>query len=261
VPPLAELQAHVRAALVTGAAESVLPLLAGGRDPARRLAVHQRHYEASLVEALLTKFPATAWLAGSEFVSEAARAFLRRHSPTAPCIAEFGGQFPLALALRPGAEDMPYLQPFATLEWHLGRVAVAIEHTPLALAELAAMPADTLADLRLRLQPGLTYVAASWPVDELIGLYLEDRAPEQYRMEPAELWLEIRGARGVFAMRRLDAASFAFRAVLCRGEPIGVAAEMALDADATFDPGLALTALVNEGLAVTIVHETSGDFR
>ena len=254
MPPLADVQARMRDALVAGAAEGVLPLLVGGPDPARRLAVHQRHYEASLVSALLTKFPATVWLMGSEFVSQAARAFVRAHPPTAPCIAEFGGDFPAALARRPGAEAMPYLESFATLEWHLGHAAIAIEHAALTMADLAAVPGDALAVLRPRLQPGIAYLPVPWPVDDLIRLHLEDEAPEEYRMQPEALWLEIRGARGAFSMIRRDAATFAFRHALHRGEPIGRAAEAALDVDGSFDPGQALTAIVHEGLAIAIEY-------
>jgi len=258
VPLLAEVQAHMRDALVLGNAAPLLPLIIGGRDPRKRLTVHQRHYRASLVEALLTKFPATAWLLGTDGAGEAARAFVHRQPPRAPCIAEFGAAFPDFIAGAPGAAQVPYLRDFAVLEWHLGHAAVAIEDTPLALAALSAYPQEALPDLALRLQPGVHYLAAGWPVDELIRLYLEDRAPEQYAIAPAEIWLEIRGARGAFRMTRLDRGSFVFRCALREGDPIGAAAELALDADAAFDPGRALTAVMWEGLVTGIETNPAG---
>jgi hypothetical protein len=256
--PLAEVQSHVRDALVAGDTARVMPLLVGGRAPHKRLAVHQRHYQASLVSALLTRFPATAWLMGDETIGAAAHAYVRAHPPAAPCIAEFGATFPDFIAAAPGAAQVPYLRDFAVLEWHLGHAAVAVEYAAMALQSLAGYPQDALADLVLRLQPGMYYFAVGWPVDDLIRLHLEDRAPERYGMEPAEIWLEIRGARGAFQMTRRDAGSYLFRRALQAGQPIGAAAEAAIDADAAFDPGRALAAVMREGLVTAVETNAAG---
>jgi hypothetical protein len=250
VPRLAEVQAHVRDALVMGEGAALLPLLVGGRDPGRRLAVHQRHYRASLVSALLTKFPATAWLMGADYVEEVARVFACERPPAAPCIAEFGAAFPDFIASAPGAGRAPYLRDFAMLEWHLGNTAVAIEEPALSLQVLANYPQDALPDLVLRLQPGVRYLAAGWPVDDLFRLHLQDRAPDRYAIEAAEIRVEIRGARGTFGMKRIDRAAFAFRGALQNGHAIGAAAEMGFDVDAGFDPGAALAAVMGERLGV-----------
>ena len=81
MPSLAEVQASMRRAVVAGEASTTALELTGGSDPQARLAIHRRHYEASLVTALLTKFPATVWLTGSPLVTEAARLFVRAHPP------------------------------------------------------------------------------------------------------------------------------------------------------------------------------------
>jgi len=258
MPPLADVQAIMRDALVKGEAARALPLLVGGRDPSKRLAVHQRHYRASLVEALLTKFPATAWLMGPDFVAQAAQAFVRRHPPAAPCIAEFGVTFPDFIAEVSDAARAPYLRDFAMLEWHFGHASVAIEHASRPLQSLFGYPQDALLDLVLRLQAGAYYLKAGWPVDDLARLYLEDSAPDRYTMEPMDVRLEVRGARGSFDMTRLDPAVFEFRRALLQGHSIGVAAEMALDQDAGFDPGVALAAVMGEGLVVAIEPTVAG---
>src|SRR4030095_8675978 len=69
VPPLAEAQLHLRRAVVAGDATDIAPHLVGGRDPQKRLAIHRRNYETSLVNALLGKFPATHWAAGHQSLS------------------------------------------------------------------------------------------------------------------------------------------------------------------------------------------------
>jgi hypothetical protein len=70
MPALADIQSAIRDALVRGDRSVLAPILSGGADPAHRLAIHQRHYAASLTRALLDRFPATVWLVGSELVTD-----------------------------------------------------------------------------------------------------------------------------------------------------------------------------------------------
>ena len=76
MPALLDLQKHVRDAVVLNGGTGLDSLLLGGRDPSRRLAIHQRHYRVSLTRALLERFPATVWLVGSSFVTMSAATFL-----------------------------------------------------------------------------------------------------------------------------------------------------------------------------------------
>ena len=135
---LADIQSRMRDAVVLGAESDVVPLLeAGGRDPAARLAVHRRHYEASLVEALRRRFPGALWLVGEAFVCAAAREFVRRYPPAAPCIAEYGESFPDFLARHPGGDGVPYLASFARLEWLVAQVAQSVDLPALRLDDLS----------------------------------------------------------------------------------------------------------------------------
>jgi len=71
----------MRRVVVTGGEAEIAPLLTGGPtqaiDARKRLDVHRRHYETNL--ALLDRFPATLWLAGSKLITEAARRYLREY--------------------------------------------------------------------------------------------------------------------------------------------------------------------------------------
>jgi Putative DNA-binding domain len=253
MPTLIEIQRRMRDAVVADAAAgALLPLLTGGRAPQARLAIHRRHYQASLTRALLDKFPAVSWLAGERFAIAAARAFVHTHPPSAPCIAEYGADYPVFLANRAGAERLSYLRAFAELEWHLGQVSIAVDRPPLPIESLASIDASELPDHRLTLQGGLRYCTAAWPIDELIKQYLSGAAPECYAFDPAEVHLEISGARGEFRIERLAEAEFVFRSAMAGGATIGAAAERALEANATFDPGQALLRLVNAGLLIAI---------
>jgi Putative DNA-binding domain len=250
--PLADFQAQVRGAIVDGTIAPLAPFLTGGVEPLKRFAIHQRHYEASLVRALVEKFPAVVWLAGSPFVTAAAAAFIRQSPPRAPCIAEYGEGFPAFLAERAETQDIPWLRWVGELEWQLSHAALAIEHAPLSIEALAKIAPERLADCTLTLQPGLYYLAAPWPVDELLKLFLSDDAPDSYALDVEDVFLEVRGARGAFSMTRLDAATFIFRRALAQGLSVGGAAEQALDADPGFDAGYGLVQLIAAGLATAI---------
>jgi hypothetical protein len=254
VPALDDLQKCVRDALILDDISGLDSVLVGGRDARKRLAIHQRHYRASLITALLERFPATVWLLGSTFVTEAARRFVGFRPPCKPCITEYGDDFPAFLSEMPSAADFPYLRPFADLEWHLGRVSLAIVHPALTQADLAELDPDRLADLTLPLQPGVQYLHTTWAVDDLMRLYLTDSAPDRFTLNEGHVWIELRGARGEMHMNRLDRGTFTFRMALSAGQPLGEAAASALDVDATFDAGQALTALINEGLVTAPDH-------
>jgi len=250
---LAETQVRLYRALLTGDGRSMAPLLVGVHRSRARFAIHMRNYEASLVAALTGKFPACAWLVGERFIAQAAREFVHRQPPTAPCIAEYGADFPRSLADLPAACATPYVASFAELEWHLGHVSIAIDQPPLTMAALAHESGEALADVTLTLQPGLAYLQSPWPVDELMNVYLSDSEPDEYVLEPGKVHLEVAGARGAFRFNRLVRTEFIFRQELRRRASIGVAAEQALAADPAFDPGRALTRLFCAGLVIATV--------
>jgi hypothetical protein len=254
---LADIQSSVRNAVVSGDLASVAPLFAGGQVAERRLSIHRRHYQASLTRALLDKFPATVWLAGSAFVTDAARIFIAEHPPATPCIAEYGERFPSFLAKRQGADRTPYLHAFAELEWHIGHVAIAVDKPSVVIEELRRFPKDLLPDVALILQTGIRYLNASWPVDELLRIYLAETRPEQLEFAPAEVNLEIRGSRGEFCINRLGTAEFIFRRDIWLGHSIGESAEEALGTDGNFHAGRALVSLFTGGLVSAV--ENRGD--
>lgn len=246
---LADLQAEIGRAVTSGDATAVVASLVGGATPAKRLAIHQRHYEASLAAALVAKFPASAWLAGTELVGDAARAYAHACPPRQPCIAEYGRDFPAFLA-RFGRGAPPYLESFAALELAVGEVSIAVDARPVRWSELASVAAEELMESALTLQPGLRHLRAPWRIDELMATYLRGEAPERFVLTESETHIEVRGARGSLHVERLDGATFVFRRQLVAGRSIAEAAELALDVAADFDVGAALRALVHAGLVV-----------
>jgi hypothetical protein len=174
---LADMQRAIAHTLQTGVPpDDAAVALVGGQSPDRRLQIHARHYAASLARAIVERFPATVWLIGSDSVLEAARAFVRAHPPTRPCIAEYGEQFPPFLAA--GVPALQYLEQFATIDWHLGRLALATD-------------------------VAVVHLDVEWSVDELIGFYLSGEAPDRYEIRRERVHLELRGTRGELWIQRV----------------------------------------------------------
>jgi hypothetical protein len=250
---LADLQADVATAVVEDTIPASAPLLTGGDVPTHRFAIHRRHYAASLARSLVERFAATVWLAGSDFVTEAARRFVREHPPTRPCLAEYGEGFPAYLASR-GGTRVAYIGQFAMVDWHLGRLAIAVDATP--LHALTDCDLARVADTHLGLQRGTEYVALDWPLDELIQFYLSGTAPNQYELRNEAVCLELRGSRGELWFTRLTKGDYEFRRALANGATLERATELAIRADESMDPGCALLAMFHAGL-VTGLHAES----
>ena len=64
----------------------------------------------------------------------------------------------------------------------------------------------------------MQYVSLDWALDELIGFYLTDTAPDEYALRQEDVWLEIRGLRGELQMNRLTGEEFARRVA---AQPMG----------------------------------------
>ncbi len=253
---LADLQSDIATAVVEGAVPASARLLTGGDRPARRLAIHSRHYTASLARSLVERFAATTWLAGTDFVTEAAMRFVREHPPTRPCIAEYGEEFPAYLASCAGTR-LPYIGQFAIVDWHLGRLALAVDAAP--LLTLTECDPARLTDARVTFQPGTEYVALDWPLDELIQFYLSGAAPEQYELRSEAICLELRGCRGELRFTRLTRGDYEFRRALANGLALERAVELAMRVDDSIDPGCALLAVLQAGLVSGLLHAAGGE--
>lgn len=255
---LADVQARVRQAVTgSGGLDVGMPLV-GGIEPARRLDIHRRHYEASLVTALRDKYPASAWLVGAHVVTEAAQAFVRSNPPRRPCIAEYGDEFPAFLAQHGRLATSSYVQSFAELEWAVAHVSIAIDRPAASWSQVATMDPLALLASKVLLQPGVRYQQSGWPIDELMTMFLSDSAPETYVLRSSSRCLEVQGARGKLRIDRLDPASFAFRRALLGGQSLGDASETALDCDQAFDAGQALAALIAAKMVVDVLHTHEG---
>ena len=81
MPALAEIQSRLRHAVVARETAGLESLLVGDDLGRHRLEIHCRQYETSLGNALVEKFPGCVWLVEEDFVTQAARLFIRPSIP------------------------------------------------------------------------------------------------------------------------------------------------------------------------------------
>lgn len=252
MPALAETQAAFRHAVAGEPSLAVAGLLVAPCDPIERLSIYRRHYRESFRRHLRGRYPTLEWLIGTPRMTALADAVLRARPPRAPSLAEYGAELADIIAGPDYIDLPPYVADIARLDWRLGHIAVEIEAPAIAIAGLAAIPPQRLGEVRLDLQPGLSYLRSPWPVDELVRLRVTETAPDQLAFAAETVHLELRGARGKFGWQRLGRGEFLFRQSLQADRPLAAAAEKALGDDPGFDISAALARLFAEGLATAI---------
>ena len=248
-PTLAELQRRMRAALLEGDEEGLLPHLAArGIAAETRLAVHRNNVVASLTAVLADVFPAVRRLVDERFFAYAAHAFLTGHPPEAARLACYGQGFPDFLADFPPSSELVYLADVARLEWLMHWAGHAPQAKALEPQSLSAIPAEATPRLAFGLIPSLGLIASPWPIDRI---WRANRAGgesgETIDLASGAAHLEVRRRANEVVMRSLAPPAFAFRRALASNKTLAAATEEALARDACFDLAAELAALFREG--------------
>lgn len=229
-------------------------VLDDGLDPAARLRIYRHHVSATLTAVLASAYPVVRRLVDPRFFAYAADAFIRRHPPAGPCLHEYGADFAEFLAAFPPVAHLPYLPDAARLEWAIQAAWHAEDAGAVGPAALAAVPAEEIPEVRLRLDPSIAYVASPWPVDRIWRANQGDAEPDAVELDAGAARLEVRRVEDEVVFRPLEPAAFAFRRALAAGGTLEDAAEAALGLDEAFDLPAAIAALMAEGVVVGLVR-------
>ena len=213
----------------------LLAVVADGAIPAAaRLAVHRHHVQASLGAALAATFPTVEALVGPDFFRRMARDFVRHHLPSQPVLAEYGEDFPSFIAGYEPASGLPYLSESAGLDWALNLALQAPMGTPLTAADLAAIPAEHLPAMTLRMASGACVIRSAYPLDRIRqASQSHDEATVDLNSGPCDLLIMRRLEDSTFVS--LSAGEAAFVAGLLDGATLEAAAGAAFQADPAFD--------------------------
>lgn len=243
---LAMRQAAIAKAIVDPRMVAPAGLLApkGGAD-AGRFAIYRNNVFVGLTTALAKRFPVTRRLVGETFFTGMARVYADREKPASPLLFEYGDGFADFIAGFAPAETVPYLADVARIEAAWTRAYHAADAAALTVETLPATDPERLMAARLTQHPAATLLCSSHPAASIWSAHQGDAVGLAIDRQ-AETALVTRPDFDV-AVHVLPTRDMVFARVLFAGEPLGAAAEAAIDADAEFDFGVALVGLIGLG--------------
>jgi len=233
------------AAAVRSSASQQDALAALEGDTARNqelLAVYRGNAVANASKALGMAYPVIEKIVGAEFFGGLCRAFWEEQPSCNGDLNEYGEGFADFLAGFPHAADLPYLPDVARVEWRVNCAQHAEDHSAIAIAMIADVPPDAVADLRFALQPALALLSSSWPVASIWQQHQADYT--------GEIDVELKNAECIAVHRfglRVDVVSltdaeFALWRAAQTGESLAMMLESAFAVDELFEVQAALQA-------------------
>jgi hypothetical protein len=244
---LPDLQNGVLLAVLGRSRPEIIAAILGEEGEAEaRLRIHRHHILTSLTEALKANFPVVCRVVDARFFGYAADAFIRLHPPSAPCLAEYGAEFPDFIRAFEPARALPYLGDLARLEWAVMEARNAPDAAPIAAESLRQVAVVDYPDLTLQLDPSLRLIRTLWPVERIWAAHQdpEPAEPIQLGSEGSRLIVRRRGAE--IEVESVEPATFAFIAALRHGRCLAKAGSAGLAADPFFDMAMALRRLLSE---------------
>ncbi len=142
---------------------------------AERWAIYRNAYLVRLTEAIADRYPAIARIAGPVPFRDLCQRYVTEFPPSSHDIGRAGARFPEYLPSDPIATSLPFLPDLARFERALAEAVAAPDVEPLRWRDLAAMPADRLAEIPLRLACAAALIVSPWP---LTALWLTTDQPD-----------------------------------------------------------------------------------
>lgn len=157
-------------------------------DQAGRFNVYRNNLRITLRNALRTTFPAIEKLVGDEYFSALALAFMERHPPQSPVMANYGDVFADFLAGFGPLGDYPYLPDVARIEFARVHAYHAADADPFILRdEVSTIGA---LDAPATLHPSVTVISSAQPALSIWRTQTEpgEAEPESWEGETALVW-------------------------------------------------------------------------
>jgi hypothetical protein len=257
MPSLRELQQQFADAVLAPEGTPPAFAIAGGAAGAERVAIYRRTIDANYRNALGATYPVVQRLVGPGFFHAAVDAFARMRPSRSGDLNEYGDAFGDFLAEYAPAAGLPYLADVARVEWAIDEANRAPDSTAapdVALAALAAVPAEQLPALRLRVVASCRLIASGYPVLRIWQVNQADfRGDLRVALDAGPDHLRIRREPPGVALERIMHGEFAWLSALQRQAPLAAAIERAQQADATFDLESALHRFIGDGTIAGIL--------
>lgn len=215
----------------------------GGISAENRMKVYRNNVIKTLTNAVVTVYPLTEKLVGTDFLKGVVERYVVANLPDQGNLNFYGATFADFLTDYEPVRHLPYLPDMARLEWAWECATLAGDDAPLPPAALQEIPEDRLPDLRLPLRASVHLLQSNFPLDRIVDFC---------RTENPQGTLDIGNNSGTDAntgkthlmifrpelqaqMRKIGAGEFIFLRALKDGNHLMNAAEWATRADETFD--------------------------
>jgi hypothetical protein len=243
MPSLRELQRNFSAAIMFDdrAAMASLGIVAGGLDPARRIAIYRNNVMGNYRRALATTYPVVRSLVGVPFFATACDIYARGHASARGDVNRYGGDFATFLRTYAPARDLKYLSDVARLEWAVDQSNIAADAAPLDIAGLGAVPAEQVSNLRFHLAPSVRLLASPFPILHIWRVNQPGYAGDD-RVDLGEGGdaLLVQRTAGEVVIERIERGDHVLLAAVAAHAILGAAATRAAGADPAFDLAAAL---------------------
>ena len=192
-------------------------------------AVYRNTVMKGCIDALQANFPAVLRLVGEEWFRAAAAVHVRESPPTLPMLLEYGARFADFLERFPPAAELTYLAGVARLDRLWTEAHAAADADALDPAVLGLHTPEELARLVLTPHPATRWAWFGYaPIHTIWSRNRAGVPPAEDLDWKPEGALLVRPVDAV-AWQELDAAGCAFLDACAAGEPLGVAAQAALE--------------------------------
>jgi hypothetical protein len=147
-------------------------------DVQTRLAIYSDAYRLRLLEVLRVDFPALHTLAGDAEFERIGRAYLDAHPSGHFSIRYFGQHLAGFLRQDDRWRALPVFAEMADFEWSLGLAFDASDSPQIGVEDVAAIPPESWAHMRLDLHPSLQRLDLVWNVPGLWKAIDEAQPPQ-----------------------------------------------------------------------------------
>lgn len=182
---------------------------------ATRLAIYRDGYRLRLTESLTANFPALHAYLGTEAFTELCAAYITDHPSTCRSIRWYGHHFADFITTYFTGE-YSFLAELADFEWKMTLTFDAADEPILQVSEMASIPGDAWADLRLLFHPSLHRAGYFWNTAPLWNaLTYDEEIPELIKNTAATEWILWRNADYLITYRSMDASeAWALKALI-----------------------------------------------
>ena len=225
-----------------------------GKGVRRRYDVYRNNVTVSLIDALAAIYPVVQRITGIDFFRAMARFHVRATPPTSPLLFDYGRDFPSFIASYEYAHAMPWLPDTARIERAWLDAYHAADAPVLTAQALAAVPAASLAGLRLHAHPAARVVRSRYAAVAIFAMNKARGPVSSLCASEAQDALVTRPGLEV-EVARLPAGGAACLLALLKGLPLGLAASAAFEEAADFDLPANLAAMISAGVFTAVQME------